>query len=166
MILGITGDFEKGKRSILNSLISEKNKIKFDYEPLPPQFEKYSKKDITRYFEQISKSQSEGKIVLIDEIENIKQFNSFKQYFKDDFKTFSVRLSPSVKYLNYVKQKVKKGINYLNRKPFQEFRDDIENKNDNYSKLLDMAEMKIESASGSTKSLDSMVLDYIENHNK
>lgn len=163
MILGITGDFEKGKRSILNLLVSE-FKERIDYEPLPSQFEKYSKQDIDIYFKQISNRKKD--IILIDEIENMNQFRRFKEYFDDDFKIFSVSLSSSVKYLSHVKKSLKKSLGYFNRKPFQEYRDSIENRSDDYSKLMKEADLQIVSTSKSTKGLESEVLDYIQNHNK
>lgn len=166
MILGITGNFEKGKREILNKCVSSEVSNDFFYEPIPPQYKNYSEKEKIRYFEEISKNNKEGKIVLIDDIETLSQYKEFKKYFKNDFKIFSVELSPSIKYLNYVQQKMKKGFAYLNRKPFQEYRSEIESKKDDYSKLINEADLKIISSTKSGKGLESEVLDYIRNYNK
>lgn len=98
MIIGITGEYERGKKEILSVLL----KNGFSYEPLPRDFKDYYPTEKELYFEQIGKK---GNIV-VDELTEINSLKDFQS--KENFYLFGARMPLSVKFFYEAKKKLGK----------------------------------------------------------
>lgn len=103
MIIGVTGDYDRGKKEIIKTLIKQG----FSYEPLPRRFMEYSYDAKINYFNQLIRK---GNLVL-DEFANlkeIKEFNSMK-----DFYLFGAHMPAPIKfYYESIKKVNKKEKNW------------------------------------------------------
>lgn len=98
MIIGVTGNYERGLKEIISTLLGER----FSYEPLPVDFKDYHSDEKRNYFAQLSRSEK----IVVDRIFNEKTLRDFKS--NENFYLFAAHMPLPIKYFYTAKEKVSK----------------------------------------------------------